>query len=193
MGLNERTYCVLLVSCSEAFNKATDDVLPASKYNTQTASSISEAKRMLADKAFDFVIINSPLPDESGAKFAIDCCTVRNTVVLIFARADVYSDIHDKVIRHGVFTLSKPTSKLYVLQALDWMAASRERLRKLEKKTFSVEERMEEIRVVNRAKCLLISELKMTEPEAHHYIEKRAMDSCIAKREVAEKIIKMYS
>ena len=73
------------------------------------------------------------------------------------------------------------------------MAAVRERLRKLEKKTLSVEEKMEEIRLVNRAKWLLISELKMEEPQAHRYIEKQAMDRCVSKREVAEEIIKTYS
>ncbi|MCF0105088.1 MAG: ANTAR domain-containing protein, partial [Eggerthellaceae bacterium] len=48
-------------------------------------------------------------------------------------------------------------------------------LRMTEQKTLSIEERMEEIRIVNRAKFMLISELKMSEPEAHHYIEKYAL------------------
>ena len=78
-------------------------------------------------------------------------------------------------------------------QALSWMASARERLRNLEQKTLSIEERMEEIRIVNRAKYLLISELKMAEPDAHHYIEKYAMDNCISKRDAAQNIIKIYS
>ena len=52
---------------------------------------------------------------------------------------------------------------------------------------------MKEIRLINRAKWLLIKELKMDEPQAHRYIEKQAMDQCITKREVAETLIKMYS
>ena len=62
-----------------------------------------------------------------------------------------------------------------------------------EKKTLSVEEKMEEIRIVNRAKWLLISELKMDEPQAHRYIEKQAMDRCISRKEIAEEIIRTYS
>ena len=69
---------------------------------------------------------------------------------------------------------------------------ARERIRKTEKKTLSIEEKMNEIRTVNRAKWLLISELKMTEPEAHRYIEKQAMDRCVPKSLVAEEIIKTY-
>ena len=51
---------------------------------------------------------------------------------------------------------------------------------------------MKEIRIVNRAKWLLVSELKMTEPDAHRYIEKQAMDRCVSKRQIAEEIIKTY-
>ena len=94
---------------------------------------------------------------------------------------------------HGVFTLPKQTSKPTLLTAINWMSSARERLRKTEKKTLSIEEKMEEIRIVNRAKWILIRELKLDEPEAHRYIEKQAMDRCISKRIVAEEIIKTYS
>lgn len=66
-------------------------------------------------------------------------------------------------------------------------------MRKSEKKALSIEEKMEEIRIVNRAKWLLISELKMDEQGAHRYIEKQVMDRCISKRIVAEEIIKTYA
>ena len=55
-----------------------------------------------------------------------------------------------------------------------------------------VEEKIKEIRLVNRAKWLLIECLRMTEAEAHRYIEKQAMDLRISKREAAENIIKTY-
>lgn len=194
MSLKERVYSVLVVSASESFNAATKELLPSSGYQpVYTATNVNEAKRYIAARGFDFVIINSPLPDESGTRFAIDCCRSQTTIVLILARADVHAEVHDKVTEHGVFTLPKPISKNTMLHALSWMSSARERLRKLEQKTSSIEKRMEEIRIVNRAKYLLISELKMTEPEAHHYIEKNAMDNCIPKKEAAENIIKLYA
>ena len=80
-----------------------------------------------------------------------------------------------------------------MLHSLNWMESVRERLRQLEKKSLSIEEKMVEIRLVNKAKWLLISELSMSEPDAHHYIEKQAMNRCITKRTIAEEIIKTYS
>ena len=45
---------------------------------------------------------------------------------------------------------------------------------------------------MNRAKWSLIECLKMTEEQAHRYIEKQAMDERLSKRAVAEAIIKTY-
>ena len=194
MSLKEQVYSILVVSASNSFNSALAEMLPESKYYpVNTVSSISAAKRAIAERAFDFVLINSPLPDDSGIHFAIDTCTLRETAVLLLARNDIHDEIYDKVAEYGVFTLAKPTSKPIMALALRWMASTRAQLRKLETKSLSVEEKMEEIRIVNRAKCLLISELKMSEPDAHHYIQKQAMDRCISRSEAAERIIITYS
>lgn len=194
MSLENRVYSILLVSASENFNTAIYGLLPESKYSPiYTVSDISAAKRAYAEKSFDFVIINSPLQDDTGARFAVDICNSKGTVVLFMARAEHYAEIYDKIAEQGVFTLRKPTSKPMLLTALSWMSSAREMLRKTEKKTLSIEEKMEEIRIVNRAKWLLISEIKIDEQKAHRYIEKQAMDRCVSKREVAEEIIKTYT
>ena len=194
MSLKERVYSVLIVSAAESFNDALSALLPNSKYSpTHFVSNISAAKRALAERAFDFVIINSPLPDDIGTRFAIDTGSSKETVVLLMVRAELQAEIYDKVAEHGVFVLPKPTSKPTMAIALSWLSSAREKLRKTEKKTLSIEEKMEEIRIVNRAKWLLISELKMDEQGAHRYIEKQAMDRCVSKKVVAEEIIKTYS
>ena len=51
---------------------------------------------------------------------------------------------------------------------------------------------MEEIRLVSHAKWVLIDQLKMSEPEAHRYIEKLAMDRCVTRRAVAQDILSIY-
>lgn len=164
-----------------------------SKYNPiRVVSSISAAKRAYSERSYDFIIINSPLPDDSGYHFAVDMTATGVTVPILLIPSVDYDDVFDRVAEHGVFTLSMPFSKATIIAALDWMCTAREKLRKNTKKTLSIEEKMDEIRIVNRAKWLLISELKMTEPDAHRYIEKQAMDRCEAKRVIAEEIIKTY-
>lgn len=55
-----------------------------------------------------------------------------------------------------------------------------------------VEPIVEEIRLINRAKLMLIERRAMTEADAHRFIVKTAMDRCVKKREVAEDIIRYH-
>ena len=194
MSMKEQVYSVLIVSAAERFSDALSVLLPPSRYQPICrVADISSAKRAVAEREFDFVIINSPLPDNPGIRFAIDTSNERESVVLLIVRAELHEEIYDKAAEHGVFTLAKPTSRAMMAIALNWLSSARERLRKNRKKALTVEEKMAEIRIVNRAKWLLISELKMKEPEAHRYIEKQSMDRCVSKRIVAEEIIKTYA
>ena len=194
MSLRERVYSILIVSATDKFTSAFADLLPETRYSpVHTAASVNAAERILAEKTFDFVIINAPLPDDIGIRFAIDTSTSKQSAVLLLVKSDVHAGIHDKVAEYGVFTLSKPTSKPTMIHALNWMESARERLRQFEKKSLSIKEKMAEIRLVNKSKWILISELKMNEPDAHRYIEKQAMDRCITKQTIAEEIIKTYT
>ena len=193
MSLKERVYSVLLVSASANLNENLLGLFTPSKYSpVQTVGNVSAAKRALAERDFDFVIVNSPLPDGDGMRFSIDAGTEKNTVALLLVRGEQYPEFFDRCAEFGVFLLSKPLAKSSVLLALDWLASARERLRQTERKVLSVEEKMDEIRLVNRAKWLLISQLKMTESDAHRYIEKQAMDRCVPRRRIAEEIIGLY-
>ena len=91
-----------------------------------------------------------------------------------------------------MLTLGKPMSSQSILTAVRLAAAFRYKLRKLDKKNQALQEKMQDIRTVNRAKWLLIEQMRMTESEAHHYIEKQAMDMRLSRREVAENIIRSY-
>ena len=194
MSLKERIYSILIVSATGSFTSAFADLLPEARYSpVDTVTSISVAKRVLAEKTYDFVIINAPLPDDAGTRFAIDTCTTKQSAVLLLVKNDIHAGIHDRVAEYGVFTLPKPISKVTMTHALNWLESARERLRQFEKKSISIEDKMAEIRLVNKAKWLLISELKMSEPDAHRYVEKQAMDRCVSRRCIAEEIIKTYT
>ncbi|RKI67497.1 ANTAR domain-containing protein [bacterium 1xD42-67] len=194
MELQERVYSVLIVSASERSQNALRSLLPETSCSPiVTVSNVGAAERARNDQDLDFVFVDSPLPDDAGIRFAIDCCRTGGTVVLLFAAAALYDQIRSRVEKHGVFVLPRPVPRDAILRGLNWMTAARERLRSYEKKIQPIEERMEEIRLVNRAKWLLISELKMSEPDAHHFITHQAMDRCCSKRTVAEEIVRLYT
>lgn len=194
MSLKENIYSILVVSAAKSLNTSLPTLLPESTFHpVHLVTDVSSARRALANRSFDLVLINTPLPDESGIEFAIDISASKSTVVMILVKNDLHDEIYEKVVDYGVFTLPKPTSMVSMERALAWMISSREKLRHFEMKSMTIEQKMEEIRLINRAKWLLISEHDMTEPDAHRYIEKQAMDMCVPKRSIAEKIIKMYT
>ena len=190
----DRQYRVLLVSGSEKLLQSLMQIVPElNGVQLSTAFSVSAARREMTAQSFDMVIVNAPLPDETGNRFAIDAAQGPGCVVLLLVRSEDSEDAAARMTPHGVFTLPKPISAQTMRRGCQWLTAARERLRQTEKKTSTLEEKMEEIRLVNRAKWLLIEQLKMTEPEAHRYIEKQAMDRCTTRKEIARGIITTYA
>lgn len=193
MILDVKKYSVLVVSASDKMREAFRNFLPSTKYSSVVfVTSIAAAKRAVLDKFYDFVIVNTPLGDDFGTSFAIDVSQKSGSVCLMMVKAELVEKINYQVTPYGVFTLSKPVSVSSMEQALRFLASARERLVSMEKKTDSIEGKMKEIRIVNRAKWALIENLNMSEQEAHRYIEKQAMNKCISKVSIAEEILKTY-
>ena len=193
MTIANRNYRVLIVTAVDKIFEQTTSLFPASSSQTaDRAVSINEAQRKISDRPYDLVIIGAPLPDDFGVRFAMDVSRSPATVAMLLVRTELYDDVYAKVVEYGVFVMRLPTSPSVVRQAFDWLIATRERLRGLEKKTVSLQDKMDEIRLVNRAKWALITHLNMTEEAAHRYLEKQAMDRCLPKRTIAEDILRVY-
>ena len=135
MVFQERTYSVLIVSSSDSFATKIMPLLPVTDYwPVTTVHSIGEARRKIAEAAFDIVLINAPLPDDFGMRLAVDICTGSGAGVLLLVRNDQFDDIYAKVVSYGVLTLSKPTNMQMVAQNLRILCATRERMRQMEAK-----------------------------------------------------------
>ena len=97
-----------------------------------------------------------------------------------------------KVCDAGVFVIEKPIDRRLFDQALRFIAAAQNRLASLLEENARLHRQLQDLRLIDRAKCLLIETLGMTEPQAHRYIELQAMDLRMTKREIAGEIIRTY-
>lgn len=184
---------VLIVSPGSKAGTMLTELLPPTSFSPIcTVPTAGETRRLLVDRHFDIAVINAPLPDDFGPQLAIEISEKQGCGVLLLVKAEIQEAVALKVEDYGILTLPKPAGRQMVFQSVKLLAATRQKIRALEAKASSLESKMEEIRLVNRAKLLLIEHLKMSEPEAHHYIEKRAMDACVKRRTIAENIIKTY-
>ena len=185
-------YRVLIVSAVEKIYEYITEILPPGEFSPiMRAASAGEAKRMLVSDEADIVIINTPLPDEFGTELALDL-SGGTAGVLLLVKNDYFDQVCYKVEREGVLTVGKPSSRQTLYGAVKLAAAMSARLVKMERKNKTLQEKMADIRTVNRAKWLLIENLNMTERDAHYYIEKQAMDMRLSRHEVAENIIRTY-
>ena len=184
---------VLVVSSTDKILEFFTKVLPLNQFNPiDLVKSCGEAKRLLINKPYDIVVINSPLSDEFGSELAIEIATKYNSGVLMLIKAEAYEQVTYQVENYGVLTMSRPCQSHAVFQSMKILMATKIKLRAMEEKTASLEEKMKEIRIVNHAKGILIEKLHLTENEAHRYIEKNAMDQCVKKVDIAYGILEHY-
>ena len=152
----------------------------------------SEARRMLLERDFDLVIINAPLRDETGESLALHVASKEFTQVILLVKREFFEVMSAVCENEGILTISKPVNKYIFMSALSLARSAYNKLRKVHHENDQLRKKIEDIRIVDRAKCILISLFNMSEKEAHRYIEKQAMDMRITKRAVAERIIKTY-
>ncbi len=157
---------------------------------TQTQSG-NEARRFLNTNEYHLIVINTPLSDEFGRDFAIKVADVTNSGIILICRSDISDEICDKLSCYGIFVLSKPINKTTFFQTIKLASATRSRMLRLNN-NIKIQNKTEEIKLVNRAKNCLMQYLKFTEPQAHRYIEKQAMDTRQTRKEVAKHILSIY-
>lgn len=152
----------------------------------------SQARRCITDSDFDLIIIDSPLGDEYGDELAVMASEKTTAgIILIVDNTNVY-EVLNRVEDYGVFALSKPTTPDFFYQAAKLLTVSKKRMKTLENENSRLQKKIEEIRIVDRAKLVLIQVLKMTENQAQHYIEKQSMDLRQTRLATAENILRTY-
>jgi len=183
----------LIISYSEkSVSYLTEVLTEAAVSNITTVSNAGEARRLLIEQDFDLCIINAPLPDEFGEKLACNIAAKGISEVILIVKADLYEEISAKTEDFGVITISKPIHKTFLWNAIKMAQVFHKKVRAVQNENKKLLQKIEDIRIIDRAKCILISHLSMSEPEAHRYIEKQAMDMRLTRRKVAEQILKIY-
>ncbi|MBP3914279.1 MAG: ANTAR domain-containing protein [Lachnospiraceae bacterium] len=186
----KRYYSVLIVSGSEQMSAIVRKNLPNQGFfASDCRKSASAARQCLPDKAYDLVVINSPLPDEFGHELAMDIAERGSASILMLVPAEIYDVVMEQVTDCGILVISKPLPAGRLEIALRYLTAVLGRMHNLRKEVLTVEEKMEEIRIISRTKLLLVEKKHMTEDDAHRFIGKYAMDHGISRRKAAEDIL----
>ena len=179
----------LIVSTAEYVSKFSAMLTEVGFADVYQAHSGVEARHLIGERQYALMIINAPLVDEFGYDLAI--YEVENTTmsVLMLARGDVCEAVENKVEDYGVVVMSKPVTREGLFKTLKALYANHNRINSIVLSNRILQDKIEELKLVDRAKCLLISREGMSEEQAHKYIERAAMDMRVSKKQIAEKII----
>jgi len=183
----------LIISSAEKSTALLTEMLKTAFCETICISrTAGEARRLLLERDFDLVLINSPLSDETGENLAIDIASKDMAQVILLAGSASFDEMSAATENDGVLVVQKPIDKPLFWAALKLARAAISRIKKVLNENQKLIQKIEDIKIINRAKFILVSHLKMNEQEAHRFIEKQAMDIREPRAEIAKNILKMY-
>jgi response regulator NasT len=181
----------LIISSAEKSAAQLTDMLSAYS-RVFTVKTAGEARRLLTTTDFDLYIVNAPLSDEPGENLARRLSEGLSGEVILLIKDEIFMETSEKLAEYGIITVSKPLHRADFWSAMKMAEAVHNRFNMMRRENEKLQQKIADIRLIDRAKLILISRLKMTEPEAHKYIEKQAMDLRAPRREIAEGILRTY-
>lgn len=183
---------ILLAGSTEKSRMLLQTLLPPGTNPLRMCMSGAETRRALGEDDWQLLVINTPLSDESGIDLAIDAASHTATSVLMLVRAELADQVQAQLENYGVFVVAKPVARPLFDQAIRYAAVLRNRLMTVCAEKARLEKKLADVRVIDRAKCLLIQYRGLTEEQAHRAIEKQAMDTRQTRVAVAQTVIDHY-
>ena len=122
----------------------------------RAAGSGGEARRLFSEGGFELVLVNTPLPDEFGSALALETARESDAGVALLVNAPQADAVSAEVEDFGVFVVEKPFSRPMLFQSLRLVLASRRRMLGLQRENVRLNEKLEELRLVSRAKGALM-------------------------------------
>lgn len=193
MNTSLHTVRALLVSSSEAQTQRISALLTRARIVPfDHAGSARQALEQFDAGGIDGVLIAEPIAGSSGRELALQL-KKRHCMAVLLLAAPEHADMDAALLEQsGVLVLPNDAPESLIVQTIRLLTAVRIQLEQMQHKTEKLEAKVADIRIINRAKLLLVQHLQMTETEAHKYIEKQAMDTSMRRRTIAENIIRTY-
>jgi response regulator NasT len=148
-----------------------------------------QAVTLAAELVPDLVICDVKMPKMDGITAAAQIASKRIAPVVIltaFSQRDLIERARDA---GAMAYLVKPFQKRDLFPAIEMATSRFAEIRALESEVTNLRERLEARKLIERAKGVLMSEHRMSEPEAFRWIQRAAMDNRTSMRAVAELVL----
>lgn len=191
--LKEQRYKILLVSSSEKFNNRINPLSNSIYLDITLSKDIEQARRLIIERKFDIIILDSPIGGNKGFNFILSVCDKDEFGILTIVNTSDYDEAYFRLHDFGVYVLSKPVDENLLVQSLRIICLTRDKINDIKNNNLSLINKLDEIKLVAEAKMLIVKKLHIDENQAHKLIEQTAMNLRITKKATAEMFIKKYS
>jgi len=148
-----------------------------------------QAVAMATELRPDLVILDVKMPKKDGIDAAGEIVAEQIAPVVIltaFSQRDLIERARDA---GAMAYLVKPFSKADLLPAIELAVARYAETAALRLEVADISQRLEARKIIDRAKGLLMTHQKMTEPEAFRWIQRTAMDRRTSMQAVANAVL----
>ncbi len=191
--MSEHLESILIISSkSQSIDGLTKLLMEEELLSPDSAKDAEHGRELALSRPYDLILVDSPLPDMKSEELAAYLSHNTDSCVLLFVGHEQELQVEKNMCEAGVFVIAKPVTRYVFHKSITYLRVSLNRLRGIRHEKVKLQKQNEEIRLVNRAKGILMEYLSMTESQAHRYLEKQAMDLRITKAEVAKSLLSTY-
>ncbi len=179
--------CALLITSGEKASSLLRPLLEAGGFSdVREAASGQAAQAQLALSALEVVVLAAPLAGGELEKLAEDAALkTRAGVILVVGEWPEGSRAEEA----GVLLMKRPFSAAAFLMAVRHARAIHRRLLRLAGENEKLHVRLDDMKLIGRAKLLLVKRFSMTEEQAHHYLQQQAMRERVSLGEAARSVV----
>ena len=152
------------------------------------ASDGEEALELAEKLSPDVVVMDIKMPKLDGISAAEKLTELKIPVVLLtaFSQAELVA----RATEAGAMAfITKPFKPADLIPAIQIAIARSEEIMALEQEISDLSDRLETRKLMDRAKGLLMSKMKLAEPDAFRWIQKASMDRRLSMAQVAKAVI----
>lgn len=148
-----------------------------------------DAVELVRELEPDLAILDIRMPGLDGLSAAREITSTQSAAVLIltaYSQRDLIEQARDA---GALAYLVKPFQRAELIPAVEIALGRHREMRALQDQTQSLEDQLETRKLVDRAKGILMDSHDLSESEAFDWIQKRAMNSRLKAKDVAEQVI----
>ncbi|TCO69057.1 ANTAR domain-containing response regulator [Marinisporobacter balticus] len=185
-------YRIVVAESSETYRNQVCKLLNQRGYKTYHATDSAGAIRISRSIYPDIVIMDVNLWGMKAYEAAriIEEDKLSTVIFIISNPTDTF---YQKLRNMNVFAyIMKPMHADQLYRTVEFSIMNAQKIKSLSNKIEKLENTLENRKKVDKAKGLLMENLKFSENEAYKWLRKKSMNTCISIDKMAEKIIEKY-